>query len=104
LGGRSLIGKDVLSVGDVLTKEDTAINKYDFFDSDDLEKSPEGVIAKNLAAIAPMVLGGPASTIYAGLYVGREMLKTLPMLERMTQIFTGTDYESPMLSTLAAYG
>ena len=104
LGGRSLIGKQVLSVGDVLTKEDTAINKYDFFDSDDLEKSPEGVIAKNLAAIAPMLLGGPTSTIYAGLYVGREMLKTLPMLERMSQILTKTDYESSMLSNLAAYG
>ena len=42
LGGRSIIGKKVLSIGDILTPEDSALNKYDFFDSDDIEKSAGG--------------------------------------------------------------
>lgn len=105
LGGRSLIGKDVLSVGDILTKEDSSVNKYDFFDSDDLEKSPEGVIAKNLAAIAPMLFLGPiGASIYSGFYVGREILKTLPMLERVGTILSSDDSESSLLNNLAAYG
>ncbi len=106
LGDRSLIGKNVLSVGDLLTKEDSAINKYDFFDSDDLEKSVGGVITKNLAAIAPMIFLGPVGTsIYGGMFVARELLKTLPMLERISTILSDEDSnENSMLNTLAAYG
>lgn len=106
LGERSLIGKDILSLGDILTKEDSAVNKYDFLDSDDLEKSPEGVIAKNLAAIAPMLFLGPVgTTIYGGIYVARELLKTLPMMERVGTILSSEDpSENSMLNTLAAYG
>ena len=85
LGGRSIAGKKVLSLGDILTKEDSAINKYDFFDSDDMEKSPEGVIAKNLAAIAPMAFLGPW---YSGFYVGREILKSLPMLYNISTMLS----------------
>ena len=36
---------------DYLTPEDAEINKYDPFDSDDLEKSVGGTIAKNVAAV-----------------------------------------------------
>ena len=91
---------------DTLTPEDSAVNKYDFFDSDDLEKSSEGVIAKNLAAVAPLAFLGPAGTaIYGGILAGREMLKTLPMLARVgTSLFNSNDYETPILNELAAYG
>lgn len=106
LGGRSLIDKQVLSIADVLTKEDSAINKYDFFDSDDLEKSVGGVITKNLTAIAPMVFLGPiGTTIYGGMFVAREFLKTLPMLDKIGNILSSEDSdENSMLNTLAAYG
>jgi len=106
LGGRSLVGKDVLSVWDTLTKEDSAVNTYDFFDSDDLEKSVSGVIAKNLTAIAPMVFLGPVGTsIYGGMFVARELLKTLPMLERVGTVLSSEDgEENSMLNNLAAYG
>lgn len=106
LGGRSIIGKNVLSQADLLTKEDSAVNKYDFFDSDDLEKSAGGVIAKNLTAIAPMVFLGPVgTTIYGGMFVAREFLKTLPMLERISTILSSEDSnENSMLNNLAAYG
>ena len=106
LGERSLVGKNVLSIGDVLTKEDSAVNKYDFFDSDDLEKSVGGVIAKNLAAIAPMVFLGPVgTTIYGGAFVAREFVKTLPMLDRIGTILSSDNgEENSMLNNLAAYG
>ena len=84
LGGRSIVGKKILSLGDILTKEDSLINKYDFFDSDDFEKSTTGVIAKNLASIAPIVLLGPTGTAwYSGFYVAREISKSLPMLNNI---------------------
>ena len=104
LGGRSIQDKQVLSLGDIITKEDQALNKYDFFDSDDIEKSPEGVIAKNLTAIAPMAFLGPVgSSIYSGFYVGRELLKTLPMLYNIGTMLS--DGETPsMLNTLAGFG
>ena len=107
LGGRSLIGKEVLSLGDVLTKEDYAVNKYDFFDSDDLEKSVVGTIAKNLTAIAPMVFLGPVGTsVYGGMFVAREFLKTLPMLEKISTLLSSSEDNEghSMLNTLAAYG
>lgn len=105
LGGRSLMGKQVLSIGDVITKEDSAVNKYDFFDSDDMEKSPTGVIARNLAAVAPMLFLGPTgASLYSGFFVAREVLKTLPMLYEIGTILSDNSEDSSMLNTLAAYG
>lgn len=105
LGGRSIVGKKVLSLGDILTKEDSLINKYDFFDSDDLEKSVSGVIAKNLTAVAPIIFLGPAGTAwYSGFYVAREIAKSLPMLNNILQMWND-DYDDPkLLNTIAGIG
>lgn len=104
LNGRSLIGKQVVSAIDYLTPENTEINKYDFFDSDDLEKSVGGTIAKNVAAVIPMLI--PYVNIaYAGLLVGRETSKALPMLYGIVNGLSGSDNtDSKLLNTLAAYG
>ena len=64
LNGRSLSGKEVLSGFDTLTVDGTALNKIDFFDSDDKEKSIGGTIMKSAAAIAPMFMG-PVGTAYS---------------------------------------
>lgn len=105
LGGRSLIGKKVLSIGDILTPEDSALNKFDFFDSDDIEKSSGGVIAKNLALIAPMIFLGPTSSLlYNGFFVTKELAKSLPMLYQMTGILTGNTKDNETLNTIAAWG
>lgn len=106
LNGRSIIGKEVVSAGDYLTSENSSLNRYDFFDSDGLDKSITGTIAKNLVAIAPLALLGPTGVmVYGGLYVGREMFKTLPMLYGMYQSFTGQEkQDSKLLNTIAAYG
>lgn len=105
LNGRSVIGKNVLSLGDIITSETSALNSVDFFDSDDLEKNPIGVVAKNLAAIAPMAfLGTEAALYYGGAYVLREMSKTMPMLYQMSTSLFGNTQDSKLANTLAAYG
>lgn len=104
LNGRSLIGKQVVSSLDYLTPENAEINKYDFFDSDDLEKSVSGTIAKNVAAIVPMLVPY-VNVAYSGLLVGREMSKALPMLYGIVNGLSGSDTtDSKLLNTVAAYG
>lgn len=104
LGGRSPIGKQVLSSLDTLTVDGTKLNKYDFFDSDDVEKSIAGVIAKNVATLIPMFLGGPVSTVYSTALIAREMAKSLPMLYGMaTALFSDSDTPKWM-NTIAAMG
>lgn len=104
LGGRSPIGKQVLSSLDTLTVDGTKLNKYDFFDSDDIEKSVKGVIAKNVATLIPMFIGGPIGTVYSTALIAREMAKSLPMLYGMTTALF-SDSETPKwMNTIAAMG
>lgn len=104
LNGRSPIGKTVLSAADILTKEDSALNKIDFMDSDDLEKSATGVIAKNIALIAPMFT--PAAPYYYKAIIAKELTKTLPMLYNVaTNLLGSGDHETPgWMNNLAAKG
>ena len=78
LVNRSPIGKEVLSVFDTLTVDGEGINKYDFFDSDDVKKSVTGVIAKNVAALLPLF--PPVGGVYSALMVAKEFSKAMPML------------------------
>lgn len=80
LAGRNPYSKQVLSTFDNLTAESSPINKYDFFDSDDLEKSISGSLAKNLMGVVPMLMGPEVAAIYSGALVARELLKTAPMV------------------------
>ena len=84
LNGRSLVGKEVVSALDVMTVDKEGIDKYNFFDSDDLDKSPIGTIASSVAAIAPMLMGPYVSAVYSGILVARELSKSLPMLYGLT--------------------
>ena len=57
LDGRSVYGKRILNKFNTLTTDGSALNKYDFFDSDDIEqKSIGGSIAKNLALVGSMFI------------------------------------------------
>jgi hypothetical protein len=88
LNGRSLIGKDVLSATDILTVDGSAINKYDFFDSDGLDKSITGTVMKTAAAIAPILIPAVAP-YYCAALATREILKAFPMLYGVgTALFT----------------
>ena len=105
LNGRSPMNREVLSLGDILTKEDSVLNKIDFMDSDDLEKSTAGVIAKNIAYIAPMFIPGVGPYYYKAL-VAKEMVRAMPMLYSVgTNLFSSNNNEPPAwMNTLAAKG
>lgn len=104
LGNRSPIGKEVLSAFDILTVDGEGINKYDFIDSDGLDKSVVGTIAKTALTVAPLFIGGPAAAIYSGALIAREMAKSLPMLYGMVSSLWGNEEDSKVLNTIAAYG
>ena len=102
--GRNLRGKTVVSVSDYITDENSKLNSIDFMDSDDLEKSVAGTVAKNVAAIIPMFIPY-VNTAYSGLLVGRELAKTLPMAYGMLASLTGDQNpNSQLANTIAAYG
>lgn len=103
LNDRSPIGKQFISALDYITIDDTASNKYDFFDSDGVDKSATGIIAKNLVSMAPLLIGGPVAWIYGGLFVAKELAKAMPMLADIVTLF-GNDVDSPFLNTIAGYG
>lgn len=56
LNGRTTYNREIVSKLDLLTKEGSWINRYDFFDSDDKDKNVFGSIMRNVAAIAPMFI------------------------------------------------
>ena len=104
LNGRSPIGKEVLSTLDTITVDGKGINKYDFFDSDDIEKSVTGVIAKNAVALLPMFLGGPIGTVYSTALIARELSKSLPMLYGISTMLSEEQNAPEWLNTIAAVG
>lgn len=91
LNGRSIADKEILSGWDTLTVEGTNLNKYDFFDSDDKEKSIGGILMNRAVSLAPMFIGGPVGTAYGALLVGRELLKTLPAIDGIFGAITNSD-------------
>jgi hypothetical protein len=103
LAGRSAANKDILSVTDTLTIDGSWINKYDFFDSDGMDKSIAGTVMKNLAVIAPIFIPG-AGQYYAGALVVREMAKTMPMLYGMAGLFNNDLADSKLINTVSAFG
>lgn len=104
LDGRSLVNKEVVSGFDLLTVDGKGANKYDFFDSDGLDKSVTGTVMKSVAAIAPMFMGPYVAPIYSGLLVGRELMKTFPMLYGLTTAWFDTPAENATLNKLAGIG
>ncbi len=61
LGNRDPYGKEVLRVSDTLTVDGTPINKWDFFDSDGLDKSIGKTILQTAAYVAPLLIPGMSS-------------------------------------------
>lgn len=103
LNGRSPLNKDILSSTDILTVDGEGLNKYDFLDSDGLDKSAAGTISKMALAIAPLFFNRTRA-IYSGALIAREMAKSLPMLYGMVTSLFGVDSDSSLLNTAAAYG
>lgn len=104
LNGRSPLNKETLSAFDILTTDGEGMNKYDFLDSDGLDKSVTGTLAKTALAVAPLFLGGPVAAVYSGALVARELVKSFPMLYGMSTSLFGADSDSKLLNTLSAFG
>ena len=56
LDGRSPANKTILSSWDTLTVDGVGANRYDWMDSDGLDKSAAGTVAKMVTKIAPLAL------------------------------------------------
>ena len=83
LNGKTSHDRQVLTMFDVITKDGSAANKYDFFDSDGVNKSIVGTVAKNVMRIAPAFVKyvkGP----YIALNVALEAAKFLPTIYKST--------------------
>lgn len=102
LNNRNPIGKEVLSVFDTLTVDGEGLNKYDFFDSDDVQKSITGVIAKNVATLLPIFT--PIGTAYSALLVAKEFSKALPMLYGWATALGDSQEQPKWINNVAAYG
>ena len=83
LNGKSPYGKELLTPFDIITKDGSKANDYDFFDSDGLNKSITGSIMKTTARIAPMFIPyvGP---VYIAANIGLELAKVLPIVYKST--------------------
>lgn len=97
LGNRSVYGRRVLSKANILTKEDSWANKFDFFDSDDIDKSWIGTAIKNVVSIFPMFIPyvGP---VYVATGVGMELASLGTTLGKMA---AGSD--TPSLSKIEGF-
>ena len=54
LAGREAYGRKFKSMFDSFTVDGSAANKYDFFDSDGLDKSVTGTVMKTVTSLAPL--------------------------------------------------
>lgn len=94
LGGRNIGEKQVMSMFDNLTVDGSVANQFDFFDSDDKEKSIGGTLMKGAATLMPLFIGGPVGATYSAMLVGRELMKALPMLDGAFGSLTGNSEPS----------
>lgn len=98
LDGRDVYGRRVLNKMNVLTTDGSFWNKYDFFDSDDVQqKSIGGTVMKNLALVGSMFIPYVGPWI-AGLSVATQMAGLGATLGKM---LVGSD--SPTLSAIEGW-
>ena len=92
-GNRELYDKTFVNISDTLTKETSKINKYDFFDSDGLDKSVGGTIAKTVLSIAPYFIPG-VNTAFGAISASLILAQVLPTFAKgVTGMFTDDDSE-----------
>ena len=91
LGGRDVYGKQVLNKMNVLTTDGSTANKFDFFDSDDIEqKSIGGSILKNAALVGTMFIPGIGPVI-RGLSV---LNQAVGLAATLGKLFVGNENET----------
>lgn len=94
VGGREIYDKDVLHYSDTLTREGTTLNKYDFFDSDGLDKSVGGSIMKLTASLVPAFIGLASKNVgllYGGISAFINLMQLTPTLGKAINGFITGD-------------
>jgi hypothetical protein len=91
LGGRDVYGRQVLNRMNTLTVDGSTANKYDFFDSDDLEqKGFIGTTLKNLALVGSMFLPVVGKPIIAASIA----TQSIGLLGALGKMFLGSENET----------
>lgn len=108
LGDRSVGGRQVLRPLDVLTKDGSGLNKYDFFDADGLESSGTKAALHTAVKIAPMLIPG-IGEIYAGTTALLNLAKVVPQLGKTVNAFipgeqSSDDFLTKMEGVAAKFG
>lgn len=93
LGGRSIKGKELLNLTDTLTEDGSWANKYDFTDSDGLEKNISGSVLKAAFSIAPYFIPH-VKTAYTLYNIGLELSDAIPSLTKAVGGLTGSDLDN----------
>lgn len=98
LNGRNSTNKQLLHYSDIITKENSNWNKIDFLDSDDIEKSVMGTIAKNAALVGSLFLPFNIGYAITGATILQQSLKLGSVLGKM---LLGSD--NSFMNTLQAF-
>ena len=107
--GEESYGQDLLHISDTLTDDLSKWNKYDFFDSDGIEKTVGGTLMKTAATIAPFIIPGgkyvkAAKWILAGTQASLEMAKVLPVLGKAVHgAFGGDEKDSQFFDSMTQW-
>ena len=93
IGNKQGYGKQYVALSDILTKEDSWLNKVDFFDSDDKEKSAIGTIMKTAAKIAPYFIPY-VNTFWGGATAVMSLAEVMPTFAKMLEGLAVGDRET----------
>ena len=77
IGKKEGYNEEFVALSDILTKEDSWLNKIDVFDSDDKEKSAIGTVMKTAVAIVPYLIPG-VNSVWGGITAAIAMGSVLP--------------------------
>lgn len=92
LGGRSPQNKQILNLTDTLTEDGSWANKWDFMDSDGLDKSISGTIMKTAFSVVPYFIPG-VRNVYTLYNTGVELMDAIPALTKAISGLTGKDLD-----------
>lgn len=99
LGDREIYGKQVLGIEDTLTTDGSAWNKYDFFDSDGLDKSLTGTVAKLVFKVGPMLIPYVGAA-YGALSASTELAQLIPTIMKSINGIITNDNNSDFIKSL----
>lgn len=99
IGKKQGYDEEFVALSDILTKEDSWLNKFDFFDSDDKEKSAFGTIAKVAASVAPYFIPG-VNTVWGGLTMAMGLASVMPAFAKALEGIVVGDKETGFTSSM----